>query len=177
MKRLLSLFFCLMLLVLDFPAFAISNDELMQMAEEYAASGDYEKAIACYELSYKSEPDKIEAYIAAGLLHLTLGEITKANSCVDSALSVDMTSSDAWVAKCRIDLAAGDIAAFESDALYAEICGDDLSDDLALRKIEGLSAENIPVKALGRKYPMNIEWITDELIIGVDDGIRLYRFE
>ncbi len=81
MKRLLSLFFCLMLLVLDFPAFAISNDELIQMAEEYATSGDYEKAIACYELSYKSEPDKIEAYIAAGLLHLTLGEITEAN-CV-----------------------------------------------------------------------------------------------
>ena len=49
-------------------------------------------------------------------------------------------------------------------------------EDMALRKVSGLDAEKILVSVFGRNYPMNIEWNTDELIIGTDDGIRTFEF-
>ena len=49
-------------------------------------------------------------------------------------------------------------------------------DDMALRKVSGLNAEKIRVLTLGLDYPMNIEWNTDELIIGTDDGIKTFTF-
>ena len=49
-------------------------------------------------------------------------------------------------------------------------------EDMALRQVSGLDAGKILVSALGRDYPMNIEWNTDELIIGTDEGIRTFEF-
>ncbi len=49
-------------------------------------------------------------------------------------------------------------------------------EDMTLRQVSGLDAGKILVSALGRDYPMNIEWNTDELIIGTDEGIRTFEF-
>ena len=50
-------------------------------------------------------------------------------------------------------------------------------DDLAVRKISGLDAGEIPVGAMAGAYQMNIEWNTENLIIGTNDGIKTYRFD
>ena len=50
-------------------------------------------------------------------------------------------------------------------------------DDLAVRKVGGLDAGKILVGPLAGPYQINIEWNTEDLIIGTDDGIRTYRFE
>jgi len=49
-------------------------------------------------------------------------------------------------------------------------------EDMSIRKVSGLDAEKIMVANPGRNYPISIEWNTDELIIGTDDGIRTYEF-
>ncbi len=49
-------------------------------------------------------------------------------------------------------------------------------EDMSLLKVSGLEAEKILVGPLGMNYPMNIEWNTDELIIGTDDGIKTFVF-
>ena len=128
MKKLICLVLSLLILMSVFTAYALSYDELLQKAEEYAAVEDYEKAFACYDLAVKSDPTNATAFIKAGILHLERGEVSAAGESIDQALSIDATSPDAWLAKCRLDLAAEDVAAFDSDVLYAEICGADLSE-------------------------------------------------
>ena len=49
-------------------------------------------------------------------------------------------------------------------------------EDMQIRKVSGLDAETIMVGAMGSKYAINIEWNTDELIIGTQDGIKTYEF-
>ena len=49
-------------------------------------------------------------------------------------------------------------------------------EDMAVRKVSGLDAERIQTGQPGRNYPMNIEWNTEELIIGTDEGIRTFVF-
>ena len=49
-------------------------------------------------------------------------------------------------------------------------------EDMTLQKVSGLDAEKIRVGSLGLDYPMNIEWNTDELIIGTDDGVKTFEF-
>ena len=46
--------------------------------------------------------------------------------------------------------------------------------DMEIRKVSGLDAEEIMVGAMGFSYAINIEWNTDELIIGTKDGIRTF---
>ena len=127
MKKLLCLSLCLLMLMSVFTAYALSYDELLQKADEYAIAGDYEKAYACYDLAIKSDPTNAIAYIKAGVLHLDRGEISEAGECIEKALAIDATSPDAWLVKCRIDVVVEDVTTFESDALYAEICGADIS--------------------------------------------------
>ena len=128
MKKLFCFVLSLLILLSAFPASALTYDELLQMAEDYAGQGDYDRAFACYDIAVSSEPDKAAAYINAGLLHLDRGDLAAAGESIEKALTADAASPDAWAAKCRIDIAAGDAAAFEADALYAEICGADMSD-------------------------------------------------
>ena len=49
-------------------------------------------------------------------------------------------------------------------------------EDRTLRKVSGLDPEKIMVGSPGMNYPMNIEWNTEELIIGTDDGIKTFAF-
>ena len=127
MKKLICLMLALLVLAAAVPASALSYDELLQKAEEYTAGGEDDKAFACYDLAVLSDPGNTAAYIRAGLLHLHRGETQEAGECIEKALAADATSPDVWAAKCRLDVAAGDTEAFEADALYAEVCGADLS--------------------------------------------------
>lgn len=117
----------LLILVSSFSAFALTYDELLRKAADYAGSGQYDKAFACYDLAARSEPDNPAAYIQAGLLHLDRGDPAAAGESIEKAIAADPTSPDAWLAKCRLDIATEDTAALEADLLYAEICGADVS--------------------------------------------------
>lgn len=131
-RKLLSLLLSFLILTTTVVAYALSYDELLEKAEEYANAGDYDKAFACYDLAIKEEPGYTAAYLRAGLLHLVNGEIPEARRCIDFALDLDSTSTDAWLIKCLIDIANEDVSALDSDVLYAEICGADLSECAAL---------------------------------------------
>ncbi len=50
-------------------------------------------------------------------------------------------------------------------------------EDLTIKEIKGLNAEDILVGSMGLKYAINIEWNTDELIIGTKDGIKTFAFD
>lgn len=128
MKKLICLALSLLILMSAFPAFALTYDELLQKAADYVINEEYEKAFACYDLAVKSDPNNATAHIRAGLLHLERGELSEAGASIENALAVEPTSPYAWQAKCRIDLVAEDVPAFDADALYAEICGADLSE-------------------------------------------------
>ena len=127
MKKLICLALSLLILMSAFPAFALSYDELLQKAADYVISEDYDRAFACYDLAIRCDPDNAAAYIRAGDLHLERGDFANAGESIEKALSADPFSPDAWLVKCRIDTAAGNVSAFEADALYAEICGADLT--------------------------------------------------
>ena len=128
MKKWFCFVLSLLMLLSVVPAFAQTYDELLQKAADYVSSEEYNKALACYDLAIKSEPDNATAYIKAGLLHLDRGNLTAAGESIEKALAADVTSPEAWLAKCRIDLAAEDTAALDADALYAEVCGADLTE-------------------------------------------------
>lgn len=127
MKKLLSLLLCLVLLCAALPASALTYEELLQKAEEYIAAEEYGKAAACYDMAIKNDPGKPEAFIAEGNLYLLTGQYAEALAGAESALALDSTLPEGWLLRCRLDIARGDTAAFEEDALYAEICGTDLT--------------------------------------------------
>lgn len=49
-------------------------------------------------------------------------------------------------------------------------------EDMTIKPITGLNAEDINVGAMGANYAINIEWNTNELIIGTKDGIKTFTF-
>lgn len=128
MKRAVIILLTMMLLFSSVTiAHALSYDELLQKAEEYVVSEDYEKALACYDMAIKLDQDKPDAFIAKGKFHLNRGEYPEAYACAESALALDSTLADGWLLRCLIDIASGDTEAFDSDAIYAGICGAELS--------------------------------------------------
>lgn len=127
MKKCLSLILCLLMVFSTVSALALSYDDLLGKAASYAESEDYEKAFASYELAIRMEPAKVDAFLAAGFLHLEIGQLADATKRADEALSIDPTLPEGWELRCRIDIASEDVTAFESDALFSEICGVDLT--------------------------------------------------
>ena len=143
MKKFFSFLLCLILLCATLPAFALTYEELLQKAEEYIESGDYGKAFACYDMAIKNEPEKPDAMIAEGNLYLQTGRYPEAYASAESALSLDSTIQEGWLLRCRIDIAIGDTEAFESDSLYAEICGVDLTQySAAIGRMYASSGQN-----------------------------------
>ena len=127
MRRVLSALLCLTLLCATAPAYALTYEELLQKATEYAAAGEYDKSYACCDLAIKTDSSKTEAYTVAGFLYLENGNTEQALVNAQAALAINSTLPDGWLLKCRIDMVIGDVAAFDSDELYAEICGTDLT--------------------------------------------------
>lgn len=41
---------------------------------------------------------------------------------VDALLEKNPVSADAWLMKCKIDIASGNVSSFETDRIFAEVC-------------------------------------------------------
>ncbi len=115
-------------LITAVPVFADDYDSMMSKAQSYRESGDIERALASYRLAERGQPERPDAYLGEAGLLLELGNVSEALEIVNSVLEKDSFLPEAWVLKCRIDIASGDAAALESDQLYAEICDADLQD-------------------------------------------------
>lgn len=131
MIRKTALFLALLLLLTSFPAFASGNREMLEKASDYAASGDYEKAIASYQLAQRLEPDDPDACLGEASVHLLLGDFESAAALIGTALEIDPVSEDAWYLKCLTDVLSGDMEAFEEDSVFASVCGVEIASDPA----------------------------------------------
>jgi tetratricopeptide (TPR) repeat protein len=90
----------------------------------YAARGDYERAIACYERAVQLLPDNIAPLVNAALVHNAAGHNDKAEGCLRRALKTEPNSA---AANLNLGLLLGEMgraqeaeaalrAAFKADA-------------------------------------------------------------
>lgn len=167
MKKALAFLICVYILGTIIPAYALTYDELLQKADGYIASEDYDKALACYDLAIKTYPKNITAYTKAAVLKLDHDEYSEAAKYAENALAIDSTSPEAWLVKCRIDIATGDTESFDSDALYAEICGASLTE---------YSAEIGEMYAKTGDNEKALEYFSESTIEALNDNQKdLYR--
>lgn len=124
-RRLLALVLCCGLLVVA-PGMAEEMETMLSRGQEYEAAGEYQKAFASYELAIRIAPDAEAPYLAIARLHLTLGEAEEALQATDRLLFSAPTSGKAWLLQMEIHLQLEDPAEAESDALYAEVCGEEI---------------------------------------------------
>ena len=103
-----------------------SYDELLDKAAAYAKEGDFTKAMACYDLALRTDPERTDAYISAGQLCLDFMDHEGALSYAEQVLALRPSLPEGWLLKCRADLTAKDLEQFGKDSVYAEICGADL---------------------------------------------------
>lgn len=128
MKKTSALLLAVILLMAWAPAMADEYDGMLAKAEAYCASGDYAKAIAGYQLARRLQPERIEAFLGEANVHILLEDYSAAAAVADAALEVNPISPDAWHLRCRIDILRNDLAAFEQDVVFAQVCESDLSD-------------------------------------------------
>ncbi len=126
-KPLLSLLLIITLLFGMNKVYADSYADLLAKADYYLENEEYSKALACCDIAQKVEPHNIEAYNRAFFICQRTGDRESELDVIDSALEVFPTSSDLWSRRCEIDCNNMDIASYEKDAIYAEICGADLA--------------------------------------------------
>ena len=125
LKKLIALLLALALAAL--PVLAEDGASLMKRANEYLSAGDAARALACCRLAERVEPDKPKAYLMEAVLRLSRGEGKAARDCADAVLAFDPLNANAWLMRCRADAALKDLAAFDEDRLFAEVCGADLN--------------------------------------------------
>lgn len=129
MKRLVSIFLVLFMLLSTYPAFADSSADMVEKGDSYALMQDYDHATACYRLAQMLDPTNADAYIKEAELYLTLDNLENAEKAIITAINANPISKEAWRVKCQIDIMGADISAFEEDVLFAEVCDADLSCD------------------------------------------------
>ncbi len=122
-RKLLALITAAALALAALPAVAVSYDELLEKSSGYAAAGDNERAFACLELAIRLDPARLDAYLSAASLSLTAGDLEKANDMIVRALGVDPVSPGTWRLRCLLDAASVAPDAYETDRIYADICG------------------------------------------------------
>ncbi len=128
MKRILPLLVIIAVLMSTVSVFADDYDSMMSKAQSYIEAGDTERALASYQLAERAQPERPDAYLGEADLLLELENNAQALEIVNTVLEKDPLLPEAWVLKCRIDIAGGDAEALESDLLYAEVCGAELHD-------------------------------------------------
>ena len=128
MKRILSLLLSAILITVWIPTMAEGYSDMLIKAQNYCSSEDYTKAIACYQLAQKLQPDQVQAFLGEADVHIILKDYDSADSLISTALEIDPVSSDAWFMKCKIDGLRYDFLAFDQDAVFAEVCGVELAD-------------------------------------------------
>lgn len=128
MKRALSFMLSMILFMVWTPAIAEGYADMLAKGNAFLASGDYAEAIASYQLAQRLQPDNVLAFLGEANVRIMLEDYATAASVVDAALELDPISPDAWHLKCKIDALSNDIAAFEQDVIYANVCDADLTD-------------------------------------------------
>lgn len=128
MKRALSFMLSMILFMVWTPAIAEGYADMLAKGDAFLASGDYAEAIASYHLAQRLQPDNVLAFLSEANVRIMLEDYATAASVVDAALELDPVSPDAWHLKCKIDALSNDIAAFEQDVIYANVCDADLTD-------------------------------------------------
>lgn len=129
MKRLIALLLMITLAFSCHSAFAEAFSEMLGKADVFMAAEEYEKAIACYQIAQRIDPDDAEGFLGEAKIRLMLEQYDMAMSLADKALEINPVAPDGWLIKCRIDVLRGDISAFEADHLFASVCDVDMSAD------------------------------------------------
>lgn len=127
MKKTISAFVALMLLFTA-PTLAQQTD-MLEKAKAYMANGEYDKALASYELAQRAQPDSEEAYLGMATLYTHLGQYDDALAVINAALDIIPLSPGLWHAKCQVYILMEDVVAFEKSKVYAEVCGVDFTPD------------------------------------------------
>ncbi|MCR4620866.1 MAG: hypothetical protein K5663_02165 [Clostridiales bacterium] len=128
MKRIIAVMLVLSMLAWICPALADGYEDTLSKGAAYERAGDYKRARACYMLAQRVDPKRAEAFICEAQLLIVLEEYPEALKLARQALDADPLSWEAWYVACELDVRTSDMAAFESDSLFAEVCGADLSD-------------------------------------------------
>ena len=127
MKKLVAVLLCSLLMLSTIPAMADEYSDMLDKANTYIESGDNDKALACFQLAEKVQPDNEMAYLCESRLHIQMENYEQAESAVSIALDKNYISADAWTVKCQVDIGMKRIDAFDEDAVFAEVCGADIS--------------------------------------------------
>lgn len=122
MKRLVA-WLLILVLALPLPVMADSYDDMLQKAQQYIVTGDFDKALACFDLAVRLDADRAQAYCDAAQMYYSHGEYGAALSLVEMALEKEPLHAASWELKCLIDLARDDAKSFGEDVLFAEVCG------------------------------------------------------
>lgn len=126
MKKIIAFLLSFTILCTCIPALADSYSDMLEKANSFLDSQDYSKAIASFQLAQKLQPQNELAFIGEANIHIMLKDYSAASDVISIALESNPVSPDAWKDKCLIDILTNDIAAFEQDIVFAEICEADL---------------------------------------------------
>ncbi len=128
LRKMVSILLALVLLAACLPAVAEGYSDMLAKAEEYLAAGDLAKALASYQLAQRLQPEEETARLGEANVRILQGDLSVAIPLIDAVLEQNPISPDAWGLKCRADVLSGDISAFETDVVFAEVCGAELTD-------------------------------------------------
>jgi len=129
MKRFVATALVFALLLVSFTAYADAFSDMVQKAEAYRQAGDYKKAIACFQLVQKINPESETGYLGEAGIQILQNNYASATALVDSALEKNPISQEAWKLKCKLDVLQDDIEAFETDCVFAAVCEADIASE------------------------------------------------
>lgn len=129
MKRYVVLVLVLTLLCVSVSAFADAFSDMLEKAETYRLSGDYKKAIACYQLVQQINPESESGYLGEAEIQILQIDYASATALIDMVLEKNPISQEAWKLKCKLDVLRNDIEAFEMDCVFAAVCEADISSE------------------------------------------------
>lgn len=120
MKRFLAFLLCLCMLV-PTAACAASTYALMQQCAAYAENGEYDKALACFELAQMADPDMTYDPLLMGYVWLNNGDAENAKRCADMAVAEMPTNPDAWRLVMDVALREDDQSAAQKARRYVTL--------------------------------------------------------
>jgi tetratricopeptide (TPR) repeat protein len=82
-------------------------EETMETARAYLEEGDYENALACYDILVGKDPGNDEAWFNKGEVLQALGRPKEAVEAYDRVISIDEKNTGAWMEKANTLLETG----------------------------------------------------------------------
>ena len=128
MKRCMALILTILLTVVALPASAGDYDDMMNKAYAFIESREYDKALAAFTLLQRVQPGDSVGYVGEAWVRIQLADYAGAARAIDQALDIAPLNGDNWLWSALIDAKRGDVAAFEENMLFAEVCGAYMTD-------------------------------------------------